>query len=598
MLAECVAAYDTWRPVIDKPGLWIGAFERSPNDCTETVLPDRRGAIAGMVFDSACRRVTSISGEAARRIDRSEGKSLLADFWGRYILFLKSADETQHAVVRDPSAALPCYYTSIDGVTLVFSDLETCPFSSVIPLHIDWDFIKRFLLHDKMLTGATGLKGVYELLPGERIVFRGEKHAKGFVWRPHEIYGNDRPDDPNAALESIRAIIPGAINAWGDAFENVLLKLSGGLDSSIVLSALNKGRAQVTCINYRSDENANNDRDYARLMAEFAGVPLLEFKSIDNGQTLAAASDLDSLPITPKPSRHYVDITAAKFEDRHAMDEDTRAILGGQGGDHLFLDAPRADSLGDYVRHHGLGSDFWRVAWETAALTERSVWSVLHQGLKSGMMQDAVDPLSDRPQLRTGLVSASVMDQIDFNDLKHPWLKDQAGMPPAKFRQISDYIVLLGVLEPYRKGQNADVVQPLMSQPVVELFFQIPTYLLSYQGVRRGLVRAAFRDKLPSKIIRRVRKGGSMSRQYSSIIADGAELLSQRLLHGELAGKGLFNGEALEKALTPSALMRGKMQHSDIMRRYLCVEMWVRKVQSYSPDVGSAVPAPSELARQ
>jgi len=100
------------------------------------------------------------------------------------------------------------------------------------------------------------------------------------------------------------------------------------------------------------------------------------------------------------------------------------------------------------------------------------------------------------------------------------------------------------------------VLNPLASQPVVQLCLSIPTWEIIAGGRNRAIVRTAFSRLLPPAITQRTLKGGPDSFAIK-VIEKNLNLVRERLFCGHLARKGYLDADALDACLHPGRVQRG-----------------------------------------
>src|SRR5207248_1207100 len=93
----------------------------------------------------------------------------------------------------------------------------------------------------------------------------------------------------------------------------------------------------------------------------------------------------------------------------------------------------------------------------------------------------------------------------------HPWAVDAEDVPLGKRTQIRFLGEVTNRHRPIPRVERAPQHHPLLSQPVMEVCLQIPTYLLVQGGRERSLAREAFADRLPPQILQRRDKGSIVS---------------------------------------------------------------------------------------
>jgi asparagine synthase (glutamine-hydrolysing) len=231
-----------------------------------------------------------------------------------------------------------------------------------------------------------------------------------------------------------------------------------------------------------------------------------------------------------------------------AAERGVQAIYSGQGGDHLLHRRQSPLVAAEYVQRYGLGRNSFPVLLATARMAEQPVLSVFATALRFGLLKPRYDPYAGlRPP--PFVFTAKVHEQIH-----HPWVHSAQPLPAAKCQQIADLVdtqCFSTVSCTY-----ADVVHPLISQPIIECCLRIPTYLLTHGGIERGLARAAFSNDLPSEIIDRTAKGDATA-YYHQLILQNLGAIREWLLDGWLVQEQLLNRPSLEAALSENALIDG-----------------------------------------
>jgi len=92
------------------------------------------------------------------------------------------------------------------------------------------------------------------------------------------------------------------------------------------------------------------------------------------------------------------------------------------------------------------------------------------------------------------------------------------------------------------------LVNPLMSQPIVELALSIPSWHMVEGGRDRALARKAYHNAMPP-LIRDRRRKGSPSSFAITLLRAKREEARERLLDGELVRRGYIDKAALATAL-------------------------------------------------
>ncbi|MGH8260947.1 MAG: asparagine synthase-related protein, partial [Steroidobacteraceae bacterium] len=350
---------------------------------------------------------------------------------------------------------------------------------------------------------------ITELLAGECFEVRGSTATQCIAWNPVAIAADRRSGAGAESAQRLLDVTRRCIDAWSSVHPRILLCLSGGLDSAIILGCLaaSSGDSTVICINHHADDAESDERTYARLAAERAGVTLIEAKW--DATTFGFDSRMLALPPLPKPgysqcARLMQLESLNAVVERHAAD----AVWKGQGGDHLFLKASGIACAADFFIERGIAPGLFRAVGDEARLASQPYASVFRSALsvRHGRRRDARNRSPSRPP-------CFLHPEIPKSDLDrqilHPWLMDDRALPPGKRRHVE---LIADVTNRHRHLPDKELAyehHPLLSQPIIEQCLRIPTYRLLQGGRHRSLAREAFADFVPSEILGRESKGGT-----------------------------------------------------------------------------------------
>ena len=265
------------------------------------------GAIFGTLFRKsggvhAGAPIAAVDAASAATLRASGARSLLADFWGRYVAFLNTHEG--FAVLPDPAASIPCYFTEQSGVHVIFSNLEKCGFLDRSGFSINYAFISALLAYDKIQNGDTGLNQIGELLGGQRLLITRNGSRIDRLWDPRKIALNSLDVSREEAAHLLRQAAGQAVGTWASTYNDVAVSLSGGLDSSIVLNALAHSGygGRLSAVHFRPQSGDGSELHYARAAAEHAGCDLLDIPvAPDTGLPC-----VDDHPLTVRPNRQFL----------------------------------------------------------------------------------------------------------------------------------------------------------------------------------------------------------------------------------------------------------------------------------------------------
>ena len=582
MVARLRASATPWSPVSEAAGVAVFHAGQGMGPSDAYPLSHAGGAVLGTVFSrgldaAASSRIRAFDEAEGARIVASGGKRLLEKYWGRYVAVIRAHDTGDVWVLRDPSGSLPCWYSERDGVSLVCSDIEDCRDLGPFNLTVNWDYITGRVAHAGLQVRDTALNEVSELQPGERLGIRAGKVTREMVWNPIEIAQAAPFESPEEAQASLRAATVDCVHAWASCYDRIVHNLSGGLDSSIVLSCLQSAPSgpQVTCLNYFGLGPNEDERHYARLMAERASVELVESELDWSSVQL---EQLHELRRSPRPWFYHYELQHAKYEAALAEKHGATAIFSGSGGDSVFYQA-RADlALCDFVLDHGFGRGLLDTAVDAARVSRQSIWPLLWLAVRHRFWRPEWDPIAMAKPFQRTIVTQAVVEVAKRNRrLSHPWLTPEniAGVPPGTLWHILSLSMPPAYYGSFEWSGHLERVLPLLGQPLVEICLRIPTYLLIQGGRDRALARRAFAADLPHQIVRRVAKG-RVDQSFRDLLDANLPFVRDFLLDGLLVRRGLLDRAALELYLSRES-SPADFQYTEILHEHVSTEAWLRK---------------------
>jgi asparagine synthase (glutamine-hydrolysing) len=426
--------------------------------------------------------------------------------------------------------------------------------------------------------GDTGLLGLQELRAGECLKVCGSTAVRHFCWNPVDFACENSIESFDEATKALRGTVRACVQTWAGLFSNMVHSLSGGLDSSIVLSALVKSprRPTVTALNLYTRTMEGDERALAQKAANQMGVSLVE-RQLDG--TAVDLGQLREMALSPFPDPGCSnELLTGLIEKTLAADTRAEALFSGVGGDGVFMQTGARWSTADYIKTRGIRWPLLRVAHDAAQVTSESVWTVLGSGVASNWKRAASHPRSQKP-----LYSFLLAEVIEYASdrwrqaslLPYP---DADKLPIGKRWHIRTSCFSGYYYRPFAALERPEGIFPLVSQPIRELCLRIPLHLMFQGGIDRAVARSAFAADVPSEIIHRTFKG--QSNQVNRDMLDGnLSFLREYLLEGALVGQKLIDVRKLERFLggeRPGG-MAELMGCNQIMATLLPIEAFIQR---------------------
>lgn len=566
-----------WTKAFSMPGLCVFATGCEAGANGIYPLPSRRGVVLGRLF----RRGTAggsfqgdidLTAQEGERIVHTDGQALIDQFWGRWIAFLPSWTG-EGRVLRDPTGTLPGYQMQVCGVAVVFSWMEDLvDLLSVSPPKVNWDGVAASLVFGRLCAHETGLQGVAHLLPGELTAMPNGSAAPRALWRAVEFARHPIDREWKVAAQMLRDTTTECSRGWMSCYDRIVLRLSGGVDSAILLGCLTAEtpRADIVCLNLYSPGSDSDERGYARLAAARASCELIErHRDADFLLDLVASPAL-----TPVPGNHIGRLGADQIDAAVVKAHDASVLFTGAGGDQLFSENRCTWPAADYLQLRGFDRGFPAAVLDAARLGRVSYWRCLKLAFRDRFARR--NSLAGVGRYLTLVPDDGIRNAVEHAPrFVHPGLLDGTDLPIGKLMQLRALCTPFEYYNPYLPTTSPELVHPLMSQPLLELCLSLPTYMLTRGGIGRALARHAFADRIPPQIANRRSKGG-MEQHVASVLERSRPLVRELLLDGHLVKQGLLDRARLEAALAGRPSAAGA--YVTELHTCFAIEAWVRRV--------------------
>lgn len=579
--------WPTWREEFSAPGMQV--FCAGANSGSQHVhrLANDAGVVIGTLFarsadilSSAPNEQLQLGPQQTAAIIQSSGRWLIDNSWGSYVAFGRNPAGANKWVLKDPTGSLPCLRTNFRDVTIFFSSMADCVALNLLRFSINDEYLHARLVIGSGLQDVPALKEVATVHRGECIEFEKSGNSwslsSKFYWRPASFSGaTDLIEDPDLAARAMRSSVQAATSSWATIHPSMLLRLSGGLDSSIIAGCLGQApnKSRFVAYTYFSPNGRSDERPWAQLAAQHSGCEHIEYPVTPEETDLSLGLQMDPSP-EPSPLLSYLQRTTV--EQALAARSGATAIFNGEGGDSGFCSDSISFAVPDYLRNHGLAPAIFRLASQVALLTEQSSWSVLTGALRRRLGNDNMGMPREQILSACQLVSAELRESFNPNEkFSHPWFQGMRRVPWDKLRRLGSLITTPDYYNVSATGGATvpEVISPLYAQPVMELLLRIPIYTHFHGGRDRGLARQAFVNEVPEPILRRLWKDRAPG-FHEQLLERQRAFLKETLLDGTLVRSGLLNRALLEEVLsagpTKNAVYPGEVF------RHLDSELWAR----------------------
>lgn len=495
---------------------------------------------------------------------------LLGRYWGAYVALFPG--RTRHRVMRDPSAALPCYFAETASGLALASDVDLLCAAGVETPAVHWTGLFRHHYLRGLPTPETCLQGIEELLPGFALDVSGRTVDQRVSWSPWSFV-KSAPEFGDASPEKlIHRTVKAVVEALTATHGRFLISVSGGLDSSIVAACLAQAGREVHCMTMFTEDPAGDERLYARTLCAHLKLPLVECPY--------RVEDIDiAVPMSPHLPRPIGRTLGQAYERTHielAQVLNIDAFVTGNGGDNVFAYSQSAAAVTDRYLSQGLSFGLLQTLGDVCRQTETGPATVLRAAFRSRRKgyRWSTGPLFLDPAMLAALAPGP---------LHQPWLDSGSKALPGKSAHVASLLRVMHNLEPGR-SRVAPAIAPLVSQPVIEACLAIPTWEWRAGGRDRAVARNAFAADLPPMIAGRRSKGGPDGFS-SAILRRHRMAIRDLLLDGLLARNHIVDRAAIEARFRSDRPFSGEEQTRllDLTDTEAWVRTWSGGAPPFSP---------------
>jgi len=524
---------------------------------------------ARAIFDD--RRTDAIIG--------SRGRVLVSDYWGSYVAILAHEQTRSVLILKDPTGSLPCFMTSLRGVSIVFSCLQDCLELNTLSFTVNWSFVETRLASNGMDVSHNPLNEVSQVYRGQCIEIStngGPSGARQLYWQPVDFSQRANAlDDVAAAAQALRACVRSTTRTLAADHSDILIRLSGGLDSSIVAGCLKDVAADptITAYTHFNPHGRSDERRWARLSAQHAGFSHIE--CICDPTKISLESALTIAACVEPPSAAGC-VALGQMEGELATQHPYTAVFSGDGGDSGFGAEAVRHVIDDFFRLRGLSFSAIQFAAAVALRTDTMTWKILTDSLRRKIRGSTMADFRDRLVNRQSLAARHLGNEgLRAKFFPHPWFDGYDDVPWHVIRRVGALILTPQFYDPMRRPDTFAPldIAPLYSQPVVELSLRIPLYVHFDQGIERGLARKAFVGDVPAPILQRLWKDRSPG-AFEAHAHRNRDFLREMVLDGSLAKSGLIDRATVE-AILAGDFSKGGYFVGELFA-LLDLELWIR----------------------
>jgi len=491
------------------------------------------------------------------------GEDCLKEFIGVFSFILYDQKQNQLFAARDRLGAKPFYYCRQGERLLIASEIKALLAMDPSQRKLDKAALSDYLAFQIVLKDRTLFSGIKKLQPGHCLTFNLNSRELKIRQYWDLNFEVDFSPSEEYFVDLLRGLSEDAVKICLRSDVPLGVSLSGGLDSSAInaLAAYLLPRQQVSCFTgYFAEGPEYDETPYAELAAQSAGTKLHKLLITEN-DFIEHFKDIiycmDEPAAGPGVFPQYM---VSRLAGEHV-----RVIIGGQGGDEIFLGYARY--LVAYLEEclKGAMTETYDREKHIASMQNlipnlpllknyqpmlQYFWA---QGL-FGPQEERYFRLMDRSQGMKELLNPELPDPdySPFETFKDIFLgsKGASMVNRMMYFDVKEHLpALLQVDDRVSMRWALESRAPFLDHRLVELMGAIPPLIKFHGGELKYLMKQVIRSFLPREILERKDKMGfpvPFSRWKNGKFGEFAREI---LLGREAREAGLLNLKAVETML-------------------------------------------------
>ena len=526
--------------------------------------------------------------EVLLKLFAREGADCLSRLRGIFAFAVWDAKKCELFLARDHIGVKPLYYSQLKNGFLFASELKALTLCPELPRDINPVAVSDHLSF--IWTGGTDtmLKSVKKMRPGTTLTVSATAVKRARYYQA-PLHGSQVNLSLNAL--DLRDLLDEVVSEQMIADVEVGVLLSGGLDSSAVLSSMVRGSDPINITAFcayesgggSSADNFGNDRKYALEVAKSMGINIVEVPT----ETDIIGKLPDMVWSLDEPTADFAGLQTLALASA-AKDNGIKVLLSGVGGDDLFTGYGRHTAALLYAifgridfgyrfckliskispRSSVIGRRVARLVTllsrpESQMLAESMGWSDITEWEKKELFSK-----SFRKSFRRDSLPEAFLRSLDATNGLHPVerlldLEINGFLPDHNLNYTDKMAMQAGV----------EIRVPLCDPRIVSFSSRLPLSQLINLRTTKRIFRNSQRGQIPSSIIRRSKQGlGVPVRSWLS--GPARPMLEELTSSTVIKNRGFFD-EVAVKNLRDNFLS-GANDAAMVLFPMMAIELWCR----------------------
>ena len=502
-------------------------------------------------------------------------------FIGMFAIAIYNKKSLKLTLIRDRVGVKPLYYY-FDGEIFLFSS-ELKPiieyFKNTDRLQISRDALFEYFKIGYISSNLSIFKNCYKVPSGSYLIFDNLKlniEIKEY-WSILPFFKLPKfKESENELIDRLEAILIDAFQYRMVSDVPVGIFLSGGVDSSIVASILQKHYGNIHTFTIGFKEDRYNEAGYAKEVANHLGTTHTE-------RYLSSSEAKDIL-------NRFVDIYDEPFGDSSgipttlvsqvAKDADVKVVLSADGGDELFCGYNR------YLTIKNIGDKVFKIPNPIRQsinlimdiIGDENISKLLNSDLEfKYKLIHKILKNSDWEEMYKSLTSYDIGNLLEFSkDIHELSFSVGAKENPMQGMMLWDYHRymiddILTKVDRATMSLSIEGREPLLDHRIAEFMAQVPFELKYKNGDSKYLLKKVLERYIPKEMIYRKKMGFGIP-IFEWFSSDLKEMFDNNFTERELAKHNLLNIEYINQEYK-------KISKKNIVNLWLILvfQLWYKK---------------------
>lgn len=474
-------------------------------------------------------------------------------------------------LIRDRLGVKPLYFGLLNNIFYFGSQLKSFFYHPTWHGKIDLEVLSKYVFLNYVPTPYSIFQKIYKLDPATILTInKHQKIVKFNYWNLGDVIDNRKHIySEQAAIEELHDLLKSSINIRMISDVPVGAFLSGGIDSSLVVSLMHAiSGNQIKTFTIGFTEHNYNEADYARSIAKHLGTLHHEF-ILNSYEALEIITQIPEYYDEPFADASQIPTLLISKLARQKV----TVILSGDGGDELFA---------GYNRYYFFNNMLNKIKWLPKNL--RKLLVIL---IKSNIFKNCtlVDKIVSIHGLREKLYKLSSIllfdDPIDcYNYIISFWhnnspmvnkidvnnsilssdvvyLRERGKVNKIKniveqmqFLDLNNYLLddILTKIDRATMAYGLEAREPLLDHRLVEFSWNLPMKFKINNNQQKWILKQILLKYLPNKLIDRVKMGFGLP-IGKWLKTDLLDWSSNLLDYDTLKNQGFFNPEIIRTKL-------------------------------------------------